>query len=172
MSPTDYEEEDLRQLAELYQAHPPQAPSEEAWAKVLEGIHRALPARPAAPPAGAGWWGPLMGVALVAASVAVAVFFPPPPRPEVEKPGPLVRVEEEGPFAVASAAEIFILHADPNDADLIALGQPMMGAFEVASSGEVNLDWAPQNPDGVTAPRLLKDSQMAMIVNTGDDEPE
>lgn len=164
MSPSQHEEDDLRQLADLLRAHEPPTPSQAAWQQVFDRVASALPAKQ--DPRGAGWWGPVCGAALVAAVLGLAVLLPPPPSDPAQP-------ADEVPFAVAATGEIFILKADPADADRIALGQPVMGAFEVTAPGEVVMVGAEANPDGLTAPRLHRSGRVTMIITSDeDDEPQ
>ncbi len=148
----EQDEDGLHQLAALYRQNPPADPSEGAWDAVLGRVAAALPAPapaspPRVPPRGAGGWGPLAGAAAVAAVVSLALLR--------ETPRPTPPGDDDGPWEVATAAEVQILGVTPSEADQLALvGRPQMGEFAVASFDEIKVLHAEPNPDGETRPEL------------------
>jgi hypothetical protein len=51
-------------------------------------------------------------------------------------------------FPVASAREVDILSIDPRDADRVVLGDPLLGAFELATPEDIEVIDREPSPDG------------------------
>jgi len=151
MTPDDVD--DLRQLADLYRQTSPPEPSEAAWAEVFARVPSPAPRAPR----GAGWWGPIVGAAALAAVASLALLVRAPA-------GPLAAADDEGPWEVALASEVQILRSGTDDADRLALGpRPQMGEFAVATAEEIVVVKAEDNPDGETTPTLDTGGPLSVI---------
>ncbi|MBY0231307.1 MAG: hypothetical protein K2W96_18650, partial [Gemmataceae bacterium] len=66
-------------------------------------------------------------------------------------------------------SEVHILSVDAEDADRVAVGRPLMGAFEVAAASEVRIEQADPDPETGIWPHVAANG-LAMII-AGEDEP-
>jgi hypothetical protein len=162
-------ESDCR-LARLYRDHPPPEPLERAWQATLANIDAALAAPLQAPLPGARWPVRLL-VGLVAAAVIGGVilasaFWPvsreePGPAPVVVNHGPS---ELDEPFPVATVGEVHIISIDAADADRVAMGQPLLGSFELAAPEDIEIVKMEPGPEDGQMPRLHRGPEVPMIV--------
>jgi hypothetical protein len=171
--PADSQEVDsTRRLTRAWRAcHPPE-PRPDAWARTLDRIHAGLPAaRPGARRRPLGALVALLAAAAVLAGVLLARPWQrlAPPAGD-SAPGftraPPAPDEPDEPFPVAEAHEVDILHMNAEDADRVAMGQPVLGALEFAAATDIRVLGAqPHQADG-PMPRLGGDS-VPMIVTPG-----
>lgn len=144
MSDRHEDEDDLHQLAELFRRHAPAEPGEDAWGRTLGAIDKA--ALPPKSPRRPWWLAGLVGL-VAAAAVLLAVgyaMWPAPQPPVIVPPDVGVKLpagdDDDEPFAVARASEVHVISVDVEDADRLAMGQRLLGTFEVAAPQEIKLE--------------------------------
>jgi anti-sigma factor RsiW len=165
-------------MVQLYRDHPAPEPSERAWQAALTGVQARL-AGPAPP--SRRWGGPrrplrlLLGLAVTAAAVFGGMLLArtfwtgrpvAPEHPDVVKTLPPAGREaaEEEPFPVSAASEVNIISIDVDDANrVVMMGQPPMGAFELAAPEDIEIVKMAPREDG-WMPRLRRGPEVPMIV--------
>jgi hypothetical protein len=153
---------ELDALARLYRDHPPPEPPEPAWRQALSRAELRLsrrPNRPARWPLVLG----LVGAAAALGGVVLARALWPAPGREGPAVAAVSAVEEE-PFPVAALSEIEIIRMDPNDADRVVLGEPLMGTMEFVSPDDVELVRVDPDPEAGRRPFLRRDRGGPMII--------
>jgi hypothetical protein len=166
------EDGELESLARLYREN---APPEPDWPPVQARIERRLAA-----PGRRGRAGYLVG--LVAASAA-ALFAgawltrgmwvaSPAEQGRVERQA--APAEDEEPYPVALLSEVEIIGMHPDDADRVLMGQPLLGAFELAAAGDIEINKAEPSPEEGWVPRLRrsKGAPPIIVARTTDEDDE
>lgn len=165
--PDEREDDDLHRLAEVFQNHTPADPSDQQWSHVLQGIRSGLegtrtPPRP--------WrWLAMAGIVLfLCLGLGLIVRVMPTGRPA--SPVVILPPGDEGdaPFPVASAGEVYVLDVSVDDADRLAVGQRLMGAFEVATRDEIEVHSVEPDPDDGRMPVLASNAAVPLIVVSGE----
>jgi anti-sigma factor RsiW len=175
------EADSLRHLVRLYREHPAPEPAGPAWQAALGRIEAGLAARPAPTPAPRpGWrWRLLAGLVAAAAIGGVLLARALWPAPQAE-PGPvevgpvaLAPAEDEEPFPVATAGEVNIIGMDPNDADRVLVGVPLMPAsIELVGMEEVQIVGVEPDPEEGRMPHVggSAGGPMIIVARAGEDE--
>ncbi|MCS6852385.1 MAG: hypothetical protein NZ700_14570 [Gemmataceae bacterium] len=146
------EAEGQRQVRQWCQETPPPEPSAAAWAAAEAAIRARLGAVPPAAAAPRGQAGGRLGVAVLAASVllAVVLFRPSRPEPTASDPGE--------PFPVLAAHEVEIISIDDGDTVALVVGEPpVRHPLELASAGDITIQHPLDDPrlDHRTSPPML-----------------
>jgi hypothetical protein len=158
---------ELEALARLYRDHPPPEPAAQAWQSALSHVQARLdrPNRPR-------WHVPLvLGLVTAAAAALGGVLLArnlwPAPAVAPEEPDGIAQQGPDAndePFPVASLREVDILRVDPNDADRIVVGQPVMGTMEFVTTEEIDLVQVDGCPEDGTKPHLHRNAGGPMII--------
>ena len=154
------DDEELKQLVELCRRFAPNDPGEQAWTGMVDRIAAALPSAPPRPR-----WGMRVATLAVAASLALVLIGRSWMAGPVSSPIP-----EDEAFPVAAASEIHIISVDAGDADRLAMGVPLMGAFDVATPNDVKVEQLAPNPEDGAWPQFHHAGGLAMILS-GEGEP-
>lgn len=159
--PSDGADDDLRQLADVFRQQKLPLPNDGAWQKVFLRIQAAA----FHPPRGTWPWLVTAGIFLCL-SLGYALW---PVRETSEhttnaKAKTIVEVDESEPFAVASAIEVHILSVGVEDADRLALGQPLLGDFAVASPGDIEIVHVEPHPEDGRKPMMQPNARVSLIV--------
>jgi hypothetical protein len=165
---------ELEALARLYRDHPPMDPSAQTWQTTLTRIQLRLD-RP-----GRGRWrlGLLAGLITTAAAMlggvvlARHIWLTPTPSPDLGGIVQQTNPEDDEPFPVASLAEVNIIRLDPNDADRVVMGQPLIGLLEFVSTEEIDIVQVDPDPETDRMPFLHRNAGGPMIIIARADEDD
>lgn len=156
---------DLDALARLYRDHPPPEPPEPAWRWTLTRVEVRLVGHTGR----RGRWPLALGLVGAAAAalfggVLLARSLWPTPTTAEERLPQVAAIEvDDEPFPVAQLSEIHILRMDPNDADRVVLGQPLIGTMEFVLPEEIDL--VEMGPAGAGKPPVpQRDAGAPMII--------
>ncbi|MFQ3651176.1 MAG: hypothetical protein SNJ75_12650 [Gemmataceae bacterium] len=167
------DDDDLHQLAEVYRRHAPPDPSPAQWQRVQQAITRGLdcsPSESCVPSAKSNLrrtvWLRVALLLFALGSILGWTLIGTAPRPYASLPPDEANPE---PFAVASAAEIFIHDIAIADADRIALGRLLLGKLEFADAGEIEVVETRPDPTEGWTPTMSAQSAMPLIVASGQE---
>lgn len=176
-----HEGEALPGVARLYREHPPADPGAAVWQVVLGRIEARLAGPAQRPPAP---WRLRLFAGLVAAAAALLggvllarTFWPereiePGGVVERSEPSGRAEAEDEEPFAVATASEVHIIGMDPQDADRVVVGVPLMGSIEFVGTEEVEIVHVdPDAEGGMPRVRRSVGGPMWIAARAEGDEP-
>lgn len=158
---------DLDALARLFRDHPPPEPTEQAWRRAFARAEKRL-----AKDAARRRWPFVVGLIGTAAAVFGGVvlaraLWPTPTTAKERVPGVVIRDDahsDDEPFPVAALSEIEIIRMDPNDADRVVLGVPLIGIMEFVSPDDVEMVLMEPGPEAGRRPFLHRDPGGPMII--------
>jgi hypothetical protein len=163
---------ELEALARLYREHAPVEPSAVDWDRTWQRIEARLPG---IQPRRRWGWSFLAGIVATAAAVFGGILLarvlwsttPGELPPVVQQRTPAV--EDDEPYPVALASEVNIIRIDPNDADRIVMGQPLMGDIEFATPEEIDFDIDSEEGQLLRV-RRIAGGPMIIVARADDDE--
>jgi hypothetical protein len=169
-----HEADALRQLVRLYRDHPAPEPAEPVWQSLFRSIEAGLGTMSA----GSSRWSLrfrfLAGLVATAAAllggvVLARMFWPVRP---VDPPAVAQVSEDDEPFPVALLSEVNIIRMDPQDADRIVMGVPIMSTFDLVGTEDIEIVEVEPDPEEGRMPRVRRSAGGPMIIVARTDEDD